>query len=191
VVVLGAVGAYGYSRYRARRVIPLPYNSATILRPPVAPRVAGTPVAPKPSTQPAKPVPTPPIAAATQIDPGPAGNATVLHTGPIPTAQKPPQVSIKIAQTVDASQLREVVVRTPCLIGRENAQLTITGDPKISRSHAQIKVENDQFVIVDQGSANGTFVANNRLEKGVPVPITGPTTIRLGPNTVLEVKPKA
>jgi hypothetical protein len=186
VVVLAAIGAYVYSRYRSRRVIPRPFNSATVL-PSMPP--ANKPARPKRPTEPSVVVNTPPPIV-TQIHPDAAGE-TVLHTGTeVATAQRKPRVWIKIVQTVDPSQLREQTLGLPCVIGRENAHVVITGDPKISRAHAEIRYEDDQFLIVDRNSVNGTFVANTQLTKGGSMPLIGTTTVRLGPNTTIEVKTK-
>jgi hypothetical protein len=186
VVVLAAIGAYLYSRYRSRRVIPRPFNSATVL-PSMPP--ANRPARPKRPTQPSVVVNTPPPVV-TQMH-SDAAEATVLHTGTdVATPQRKPRVSIKIVQTVDPSQVREQTLGLPCVIGRENAHVIIRGDPKISRSHAEIRYEDGQFVIVDRNSANGTFVANAQIAKGGLMPLIGTTTVRLGPNTIIEVKTK-
>jgi FHA domain/von Willebrand factor type A domain len=186
VVVLAAIGAYVYSRYRSRRVIPRPFNSATVL-PSMPP--ANKPARPRRPTEPSVVINTPPPIA-TQIHTEAAGE-TVLHTGTeVATAQRKPRVWIKIVQTVDPSQVREQTLGLPCVIGRENAHVVITGDPKISRAHAEIRYEDGQFVIVDRNSVNGTFVANTQIAKGGSMPLIGTTTVRLGPNTTIEVKTK-
>jgi len=188
VVVIGGIAAYGYSRYRARRVIPLPFNSATVIRPPAARDSAGQPQVKLPSEP--RVVARPPGAVTTQAHSDPASNATVLHTGTGVGQQKQPRVYIKIVQTVDPSQVREETIGLPCVIGRENAHMTITGDPKISRAHAEIKIEGGRFVIVDRNSVNGTFVNNIQIAKGMSTPLTGTARVRLGPNTTIEVQPK-
>jgi hypothetical protein len=187
VVVLGVIGAYAYTRYRSRRVIPRPFNSATVL-PSMPP--ANKPTRPKRPTEPSVVVNTPPPSAP-KVQ-GEAAGATVVHTGTeVAAPQRKPRVSIKIVQTVDQSQVREQTLGLPCVIGRENAHVVITGDPKISRAHAEIRYEDDQFVIFDRNSVNGTFVANTQIAKGGSMPLIGTTTVRLGPNTTIEVKTKA
>ncbi len=68
---------------------------------------------------------------------------------------------------------------SPFTVGRRNrGKDLVISDPKVSRDHAVILFENDEFFVVDQGSAQGTFVngervqraklqANDRLEFGV------------------------
>ena len=53
-------------------------------------------------------------------------------------------------------------------IGRDQAKL-ILRDPKVSRPHAKVNVEDDQFIIWDLGSENGTFVNNERIRSATPL----------------------
>jgi hypothetical protein len=49
-------------------------------------------------------------------------------------------------------------------IGRDRAKI-ILRDPKVSRPHAKFTVEDDQFIIWDFGSENGTFVNDERVRE--------------------------
>jgi hypothetical protein len=53
-------------------------------------------------------------------------------------------------------------------IGRDQAKVIIK-DPKMSRPHAKVTVEDDQFVIWDFGSENGTFVNNEQIRGATPL----------------------
>jgi hypothetical protein len=53
-------------------------------------------------------------------------------------------------------------------IGREPATLLIR-DPKLSRPHAKITIEDDQFVIWDFGTENGTFVNGEQIRSATPL----------------------
>jgi two-component system, NtrC family, response regulator HydG len=46
----------------------------------------------------------------------------------------------------------------PAVIGRDNSATLCIRDPSVSRRHSQIEREEDQFVITDLDSLNGTFV---------------------------------
>ena len=46
----------------------------------------------------------------------------------------------------------------------------ILEDPRVSRSHAQIKLVNDSFMIFDMNSTGGTFVNGERTEQSVLYP---------------------
>ena len=50
----------------------------------------------------------------------------------------------------------------------------------VSRRHALIRVLHDKYSIEDLGSANGTWLNENRLEAGRPYPLSGGDQIRLG-----------
>ena len=50
------------------------------------------------------------------------------------------------------------------VVGREpDRDLALTADPMISRTHARIANENGDFVVYDNGSANGTFVNGQKV----------------------------
>ena len=49
------------------------------------------------------------------------------------------------------------------LVGREASCNVIASHPSVSRRHALIKRKQDVFFVVDQGSANGTFVDSKRV----------------------------
>jgi hypothetical protein len=53
-------------------------------------------------------------------------------------------------------------VHSGATIGRDQAKI-IVRDPKVSRPHAKFTIEEDQFVIWDFGSENGTFVNGERI----------------------------
>ena len=52
-------------------------------------------------------------------------------------------------------------------IGRQLDNHIILEDPRVSRSHAQIKLVNDRFVIFDMNSTGGTFVNGQRTSQSV------------------------
>jgi hypothetical protein len=55
-------------------------------------------------------------------------------------------------------------------------------DPGVSRHHAELRVENDQVVLVDRGSTNGTFVNGQPVRRVV---LTDGTHITLGRTTLV------
>ena len=60
-------------------------------------------------------------------------------------------------------------------IGREQINDVVLKDPEVSRRHARIVYEADQYVLEDLGSTNGTFIDGNRLT--VPTPLTSGVTV--------------
>jgi hypothetical protein len=55
-------------------------------------------------------------------------------------------------------------------------------DPGVSRHHAELRVENDQVVLVDRGSTNGTFVNGQPVRR---VMLTDGTQVTLGRTTLV------
>ena len=56
-----------------------------------------------------------------------------------------------------------VVDADEALVGREANCNVVVAHPSVSRRHALIKRKQDVFFVVDQGSANGTFVDSKRI----------------------------
>ena len=63
--------------------------------------------------------------------------------------------------------------------------IVIAGDAMISKSHARITYESDRFVLYDENSTNGTYVAGERLRPGVGYPLQPDDAVRLGGTTFL------
>lgn len=55
--------------------------------------------------------------------------------------------------------------RTPFSIGRKVDKDLVIADPRVSRDHAQILLEEGGFYVVDQGSKHGTFVNGERVQR--------------------------
>ncbi len=66
-------------------------------------------------------------------------------------------------------------------IGRApDNQLVLSNDPKVSSHHAEIRVENQNYVIVDLGSTNHTFVNEQELYQNPPRLLRHGDVIRIG-----------
>lgn len=63
-------------------------------------------------------------------------------------------------------QGRIIRLKLKTRIGRERDNELVLTDPRVSRYHAVIELDNAQWVIRDQGSANGTFVNGRRISAG-------------------------
>ncbi|MGA7906614.1 MAG: SpoIIE family protein phosphatase [Candidatus Sulfotelmatobacter sp.] len=67
---------------------------------------------------------------------------------------------------VQGNEQRNIVLnRTPFSVGRKVDKDLVIADPRVSRDHAQIVLEEDGFFIVDQGSKHGTFVNGERIQR--------------------------
>lgn len=69
-------------------------------------------------------------------------------------------------------------------VGRDQAKI-IVRDPKVSRLHAKFTIEDDQFVVWDFGSENGTFVNGEQIREATPLKEND--VIRMG-DTVFVLK---
>lgn len=68
--------------------------------------------------------------------------------------------------------------RMKLTIGRSSRNDICISDPFASRLHAEIRRENDQVALVDNGSANGTFVNGQRVT--VPLRLQPGDVVRIG-----------
>jgi len=67
---------------------------------------------------------------------------------------------------VQGSEQKNIVLnRTPFSVGRKVDKDLVIADPRVSRDHAQIMQEGQDFFIVDQGSKHGTFVNGERIQR--------------------------
>jgi FHA domain/WD40-like Beta Propeller Repeat len=67
------------------------------------------------------------------------------------------------------------------VVGRSSACQIVVQDEQVSRQHAELRRQGDQWVVRDSGSANGTFVNNRRLGAGESVVLRPGDRLRLGP----------
>lgn len=98
-----------------------------------------------------------------------------------PSAQVGARVRVRLLRVLPVSGARPVTVavdQAPVEIGRIGhvRSLALT-DPEASRFHAVVIPDGDGWVVVDQGSHNGTFVAGVRTERA---PLRDGTLIRIG-----------
>jgi phosphoserine phosphatase RsbU/P len=57
------------------------------------------------------------------------------------------------------------LTRTPFSIGRKVDKDLVIADPRVSRDHAEILLEDGQYYVLDQGSKHGTFVNGERVQR--------------------------
>ncbi len=65
----------------------------------------------------------------------------------------------------------------PCPIGRTSAVIPLT-DNTVSRQHAELQPDNGRWLLVDNGSVNGTYLNGQRVTQ--PMPLKNGDQIRLG-----------
>ena len=102
-----------------------------------------------------------------------SGNENVPATPvlpPVPKVGPEPQVLPKNAYLV-LQGTRVIPLNQPFIkIGRQLDNHVILEDPRVSRSHAQIKLINERFVIFDMNSTGGTFVNGKQTSQSVLYP---------------------
>jgi phosphoserine phosphatase RsbU/P len=54
---------------------------------------------------------------------------------------------------------------TPFTVGRKVDRDLVIADPRVSREHAEIVLENNEFFVIDKASKHGTFVNGERVER--------------------------
>jgi FHA domain len=69
--------------------------------------------------------------------------------------------------------------------GRAADSTVVLDDPYASERHARVYREGDEWLIVDQGSTNGTLL--NQTKVSAPTPIAAGDQVRIG-KTVVEVR---
>jgi hypothetical protein len=95
-------------------------------------------------------------------------------------AVKKKQKLSNVILTVESGALRgeRFTVKLPCTIGRKNCDL-ILEDPLVSRRHAELNIVENQLVIEDLASKNGTRVNGKKITSKQLVPND---LITIGPN---------
>jgi len=67
---------------------------------------------------------------------------------------------------VQGSEQKNIVLnRTPFSVGRKIDKDLVIADPRVSRDHAQIMQEGQDFFIIDLNSKHGTFVNGERIQR--------------------------
>jgi hypothetical protein len=151
---------------------PAPTDEGFAPAPPSVPPVSPSPIVYESPFQPSLPIAAFQSKKPEQADfPVPAGN----ETGPvtpdqIPTPEDEPEPLPKNAYLV-LQGTRVIPLNQPLIkIGRQLDNNIILEDPRISRSHAQIKLVNDRFMIFDMNSTGGTFVNGRPTSQSVLYP---------------------
>jgi pSer/pThr/pTyr-binding forkhead associated (FHA) protein len=84
----------------------------------------------------------------------------------------------------------EIPIINKLTIGRDSDCTLCLQDPELSQQHAVVSVEKDKANVVDEGSTNGTWVNDEKIEPEQPRPLNDGDRIKLG-GTTLVYKSKA
>lgn len=88
-----------------------------------------------------------------------------------------------IAQTGPSAGKEFPLTKEVITIGRGSGNDIVLPDPRVSRQHAEIRRQDDEFIITDLGSTNGTFVNGVRIEE--PQPLRRGDRIEIGTTAFL------
>lgn len=149
-----------------------------------------------------RPVELPEIRVHKEKEPAPPAlvAAPTLVVVPTPVVAPAPDVTVRAANVrvrveivtsvVPQPVSAHSVTRFPCLIGRGGkSTLVIAGDPKISREHVEISCNQGMILLTDK-STHGTFIDQQQIPQRVARAITGPTLVKLGPDTTIQITPE-
>ena len=166
--------------------IPTSTDYGTIPQAPIMPPASSSPAAFEPPVEPSDPV----APAAPSETPAPVAAESIKDfdkvDGPVPAAgepgsEAPVQAPVSVADSEPITMPRNaylvlqgtrvIPLNRPLIkIGRQLDNHIILEDPRVSRSHAQIKLINERFVIFDMNSTGGTFVNGQPASQSVLYP---------------------
>lgn len=86
-----------------------------------------------------------------------------------------------LIHTSDSAAPRQITFDSPrVVIGRGASSDLCLPDPSVSHRHASIRQRGSDYIVVDEGSTNGTYVGPVKLSSGAPRMITSGDRIRVG-----------
>ena len=168
--VLASLGVLGLLWLLWRRVARRHPDEAAVAVTPIAPAALPKPL-PDPAPAPPSPV-KPPAPTAVAAPPAP-GPATAAVTGWKDPFKRLPETHLVVVQGLPGMEAYYRISRSPFTIGADSQVVDLVVDhPKVSGKHATIQVyPKGRVFLVDEGSSNGTFVDDRRLEPRERVPL--------------------
>jgi pSer/pThr/pTyr-binding forkhead associated (FHA) protein len=108
---------------------------------------------------------------------------TSAHQSPLePPANPYGNAGASSASIVGAAGQFAIRAGVEVRVGRDPAACPITlAEPRISGIHATLKFEAGQLMVRDEGSNNGTYLANTRIPAHVWTPVSPGSNLRFGP----------
>lgn len=111
--------------------------------------------------------------------PPPAGGGDFMYGGS-PGGGGP--AVVMRATLTGAAGIFTVVPGMEMRAGRDGAACQILlSEPRVSGTHAAVKIEGGQLLVRDEGSNNGTYVNGQKIQGGVWTPVPPGAALRFGP----------
>jgi hypothetical protein len=122
----------------------------------------------------------------------PVDRTNVFAPPPIPVPEasvSASRIRLRVTQSPGALAGKEIVIeRFPFVIGREGCDLNITEDLRVSRQHLEITKQEGRFFVTDLKSSNKSYMEGRPLPPHKPVAIGATQEIKLGMQTIIELK---
>jgi phage tail-like protein len=111
------------------------------------------------------------------VDELPTVIARLTWPAPLPTTG-----TFSLIVSLDDTELRRVDLSTTALtIGRLPDNGLVLRDQSVSPRHAELRLEKGRPILVDSGSASGTYVGGMRVRAGIPIAFDPGLDVRIGP----------
>lgn len=109
----------------------------------------------------------------------------VVHLGDLKRSSLPARPDRHIIVRMDSANVGQVFAldSEEWTLGRHTQSTIVLTDDGVSRKHARIVRQGDRYVLEDQGSANGTFVRGEKVDRHV---LTDGDVFQLGPTVMFR-----
>ncbi|GMV17464.1 MAG: hypothetical protein AMXMBFR56_56880 [Polyangiaceae bacterium] len=109
----------------------------------------------------------------------------VVHLGDLRRSSLPARPDRHIIVRMDSANVGQVfsLDSEEWTLGRHTQSTIVLTDDGVSRKHARIVRQGDRYVLEDQGSANGTFVRGEKVDRHV---LTDGDVFQLGPTVMFR-----
>ena len=142
----------------------------------------------KKDTMPRPPVDMTMVIEQTRKRPPQKRNPTPQQNKPSPSTPSMPSLYMELQESPSLQKIPRRATTFPYTIGREECDLNIVGDRRISRQHLRISHKQGSLYITDLGSSNGTYLDGNKLTPLQDTLLSGKHELRLGSKTTLNVE---
>ena len=168
---------------------PTPAPTATPTPPPV-PTPTPPPAPSPPEPPPVEQAPLPPLSAPatgshTRVDLSAFGPLPDFPLAPPPEAGAGPERYALLIEVTGQETQRADVPEHGCTLGRSKDCDVIIGHESLSRTHAEIRIEDGKLLLKDMGSTNGTFLGDREISE---VTIAPGDTFKLGTDVTVRIE---